>query len=232
MKPIFPSAGILSFVLLAPCAAMFLLWLSAVEVTPTEQDIAAIHTVFGDLSCAGLDDFDAQVVCIKALQVNLKARIPNMHCADRGVLIEPSDFIERNYGCCFDRARLLEKTLTYMGYEVRRLALFDATKYKKLSLIIPGVTSHATLEVLTKKGWMGVDSNELFVLMDIHHNPLTYRDIPVSKNDLLEQPSPSAFYQTELIGVYGMYSRHGLSHKPMVLAPEINWGQFFKYNFK
>jgi hypothetical protein len=208
-----------------------LLWLNSVDDEPTFEDIDAILSVFGDVTCADITDFQEQVTCIRGLQAILRVHFPDMRCAARNISIEPSEFAERGYGCCFDRARILEKTLKHMGYEVRRLAIFDSSSHQLLALAIPGVSSHATLEVLTSKGWMGVDSNELFVLIDKEKmNPLTYQDIPSFRDRLLYEPTPKKFYGNDLIGIYGLYSRHGLSHYPMVPGPEINWKQFFKYN--
>ena len=209
-----------------------LLWLNSVEDEPTPEDIDTISSVFGDVTCAGVTEFQEQVTCIRGLQTILRMQIPDMRCADRNINIEPPEFVARGYGCCFDRARILEKALKHMGYEVRRLALFDSSNHQSLTLAIPGVPSHATLEVLTSKGWMGVDSNELFVLIDKENmSPLTYQDIPSTRDRLLYEPVPKAFFGDDLIGVYGLYSRHGLSHYPMIPGPEINWKQFFLYNF-
>lgn len=217
--------------LLVLATMVILLYLSAVDDTPNAQDQEAIHKVFGNLDCSDIESFDEQVQCIQSLQSQLKARIPNMRCADRRVNVEPADFLARKFGCCFDRARMLEKTLTLMGYKVRRVALFDSGTHGYLALTKPGVSSHATLEVLTAKGWMGVDSNELFVLIDMQGNPLTYADIVDKSKNLQQQPAPNEFYTRRLINVYGLYSRHGLSHGPMIPVPEINWNQFFLYNF-
>lgn len=211
--------------------AVAVLWISAVDDQPTSEDVKVIEELFGDISCASIDDFEGQVACIRKLQVKLRQEIPNMRCAARNVLIEPAAFVERGYGCCFDRARLLEKALTHMGYSVRRVALFDSSEHGALALAIPQVPSHATLEVLTAAGWMGVDSNELFVLMSKDRKPLTYLDIANNRENLIEQPVPSTFYDQKLIGVYGVYSRHGLSHRPFIPGPEINWEQFFEHNF-
>ena len=48
------------------------------------------------------------------------------------------------------------------------------------SLITPQIRSHAASEVLTKKGWLVVDSNYPWVAIDVNNNPISIKKIQQS----------------------------------------------------
>lgn len=199
------------------------------DLTPDDRD--AINTVFAGATCESTVDFASQYACIKSLQAELRRRLPNSKCAPEGENIEPKEFLSRGHGCCYDRARILEKALVMNGFKIRHAAMYQKDRYGRFAVVVPGVPSHAALEALTEKGWMGVDSIEGFVLLAEDGRPLTYRDFFSGVHRLKEPVTPVEFYSKPLMVVYGLYSRHGQFHGVGVPVPEINYSQFLAYNF-
>ena len=146
--------------------------------------------------------------------------IGKTRCAISSDVIEPAEFIKRNYGCCFDRARFIEKTARYYGYETRHLFLIQPKYNISVSNMLPlGQSSHATSEILTSQGWLGVDSNEPFILLDGQNNTSTYRN---AIDNITRFPSmqPKNFYSNNIDIIYGLYSRHGNFHGLNLPGPE------------
>lgn len=200
------------------------------EVTP--QDRLAIAMLRADEACKNVREFESQLACARLVQTNVQRLVPDMRCAENGERIEPMNFIERGYGCCFDRARFMAKALRHYGLQTRRVSLHDRSTYGMLAYAIPGITSHASTEVLTAKGWMGVDSNEPFILLKRDGTPVTYRQLRlIPRSELAQSPTPASLYNLPLMVTYGLYSRHGRFHGPDLPAPEINYPDFVRYNF-
>lgn len=199
----------------------------------TDRDQKAIATLNASQPCAQLDSFDRQVACVRFVQRSIQTRVPDMRCAENGEPIEPLDFLERGYGCCFDRARFMAKALERYGLKTRHVSLHDRSDYGPLAYAMPGVRSHASTEVYTSRGWMGVDSNEPFLLLTREGKPVTYTQLrSMPRDQLLYQPAPGDFFDRPLLITYGLYSRHGRFHGPDLPAPEINYPEFLRYNFR
>lgn len=145
---------------------------------------------------------------------------------------EPKELYEAKTGLCYDRSRVIEKIFRYSGFETRHVSIYstDETASAIKSLITPGVSSHAVTEVLTKNGWLVVDSNDPWVSIDINCAPISINDIHLSiENSVsikwLEAP-PTSIYKKPFIIVYGLYSRHGRFYPPYNFIPDIHWGEF------
>ena len=94
------------------------------------------------------------------------------------------------------------------------------------NLLIPGTPSHAVTEVLTSRGWLGIDSNEPFILLDQDNIPNTYEK--AIHNGLIDILSENSFYKKPLTYVIGLYSRNGTFFEPYLpYIPEINFNDFF-----
>lgn len=196
------------------------------EIKP--DDILAIKMLEVSPICLNKTHFQSEVQCVESIQSAIQSLVPHRRCAVKGTTIEPLDFVQRGFGCCYDRARFAEKTLRYYGFKTRRVAIFDISSYGFFSLLVPGIPSHATTEVLTTRGWMGVDSNEMFILMSRAGDPRTYKDY---KEKQLYTLTPVSFYsKNELFVIYGLYSRNGMFHGSNLPAPEFNLTELF-YNF-
>lgn len=143
------------------------------------------------------------------------------------------DFLERGYGCCYDRARFIGKALIYYNMTTRHVALYDKTNFGLLAFLVPHVQSHATNEVFTKKGWMGIGALDRYVLMTKDGRPLTFKDLAtIPLDSLREKPNlRKSILVKPFLVIYGLYSRHGMFHGNNLPAPEINYPDFIKYNF-
>ena len=146
-------------------------------------------------------------------------------------------------GACYDRSRLIEKTLRKHGFTTRHVFIMST---KKPCGILKG-RSHAVSEVLTKEGWLVVDSNDDWVPLDIQNHPYSMKSI---KNELgilwpkWEKPirhDMKKICSEPFMFLYGLYSRHGGFYPPFrcycrwrdkkhyICFPDINWDEFL-YN--
>ncbi|WP_453972775.1 transglutaminase domain-containing protein [Amorphus sp. MBR-141] len=187
----------------------------------TEDDIEAIKTLGIERDCEEIGGkFDKEIACLKSVQHAVQS-IGSTECASKSDLIEPAEFLERNHGCCFDRARFIEKAARYFGFQTRHVFLIAPSHGFSITNALPlGQNSHATSEVLTSRGWLGVDSNEPFILLNADANPMTYREA-VSSEQGLRIMEPKEFFSQGLDIVYGLYSRHGFFHGKNLPGPEF-----------
>ena len=198
----------------------------------TARDLKAITFLQADEACSRLNSFEGQLHCVTTVQHAVQASVANRHCAKHGERIEPLDFLQRGYGCCFDRSRFIEKALEHYGLKTRHAFLFDTSEHGLLSVIIPRSPSHAASEVHTSRGWMGVDSDYPFILITHDRRPLTFDDLSdVAPEMLTHAPVPRPFFSHPLLVTYGLYSRHGRFYGPKLPAPEINYPDLLRYNF-
>jgi hypothetical protein len=189
--------------------------------TLTGEDALAIAQLQVDDLCRdSVGTFDKEIACLSAIQSRVQS-IGTPKCPGKGALIEPAELLRRNYGCCFDRARFIEKAARAFGYETRHLFLIDSAGRPFLTNLLPlGQESHATSEVLTSRGWLGVDSTEPFILVDTSAEPYTYgeaMEIAAFKDAM----RPSGFYSRQPHIVFGLYSRHGYFHGVDLPGPEF-----------
>src|SRR5690349_20672881 len=90
---------LVALVLLLAGLAIYLYWAGNVTGQVTASDRAAIAQVLPANACVDRSSFELELSCITELQARLKARVPNMQCAARGVPAEPASFLARGYGC-------------------------------------------------------------------------------------------------------------------------------------
>jgi hypothetical protein len=203
--------------------SMFCLYVAtalSVDNNITDEDIIAIESLTVDTQCKkSKGKLESEIKCLQSIQISVHS-IGETRCAISSDVIEPAEIIKRNYGCCFDRARFIEKTARYYGYETRHLFLIQPKYNISVSNMLPlGQSSHATSEILTSQGWLGVDSNEPFILLDGQNNPSTYRN---AIDNITRFPSmqPKIFYSNNIDIIYGLYSRHGNFHGLNLPGPE------------
>ena len=114
-------------VVLAVLGAGVIYGLTDVNNDLTPEDVQAINSLGVSGECHGLHDFPAELRCVRSVQLSIKTHVSDMRCADKSQIIEPDQFLARGYGCCFDRARFIEKTLQFYGFQTRHLALHHLT---------------------------------------------------------------------------------------------------------
>ncbi|HEX8642263.1 MAG TPA: hypothetical protein VF704_14055 [Allosphingosinicella sp.] len=195
------------------------------------EDVQAIAMLRVDAPCGERSGFAGEVRCIRAVQAAVLAIAPDQTCAERGEPIEPMPFIRRGHGCCFDRARFIEKALEHYGYTTRRVALYERGR-GYLGLLVAGIDSHAASEVRTARGWLGVDSEQPFILITRAGRPVRYDQYhALPPGALVQRPTQrhSFGFARPFFSIAGLYSRHGKAHGPDLPAPEINYPDFFRY---
>jgi hypothetical protein len=201
---------------------------SDVDTALTEADRATIGELGLDAECDDVSDFAGQLRCVRAIQSAQLAQAPDLACVDEyGVTShEPSAFLERGRGCCFDRSRLIEKAAAYFGLEARHVAIYNAHSWR--DMVRGGTPSHSTSEVRTERGWMVVDSNSTALGLRTDGTPLDAPALAASLRDadpLLEPHEYRDYFEGEYRSIYGLYSRHGGFYPPFVRVPDVDWAQ-------
>jgi hypothetical protein len=200
---------VLIFLTFAITAYAYVTLALSVNNTITQEDRQAIISLEVEKSCANtIGKYGDEVGCFAAIQTAILA-IGGKHCALSSDVIEPSEFIKRNYGCCFDRARFIEKAARYYGYTTRHVFLIQPKNGISLGNYLPlGQSTHATTEILTSRGWLGIDSMKPFMLIAEDTSPHTFRNA-IDNLDNFPFMQPKDFYSKEIDVIYGLYSRHG-----------------------
>jgi arylamine N-acetyltransferase len=147
---------------------------------------------------------------------------------------EPKELYEAKTGLCFDRSRVIEKILRYSGFHTRHV--FMLTKLETGSAIkaimTVGATSHAVTEVLTKNGWLVVDSNARWVSTDAEGRPISIEQLQSSVEHSVPirwgQEPPFIVYAKRFAFIYGLYSRHGYFYPPYNVVPDVNYGELLQ----
>ena len=211
------------------------LFFNQVSTEITDNDLIAINKIQSKLDCNDLSNFKGELACIDSIQKAILFISPNNICPTedccpiKGELIEPLIFINRGWGCCFDRSRFNEKLLNYVGLQTRHVFII-AKKYSSLLNFVPiNQSSHAASEVKTSLGWMGIDSNTNTKLFDGQNRVFTYRQA-IKDEQMKEKLEPKYIFLDEPDVIYGLYSRHGYSYAPKIPGPEFNINEI-KYNF-
>ena len=197
----------------------------------TAEDLKAIAMLQADAICRDRSGFAAELRCIRHVQAAQLRLVPRRMCPRKGMSIEPMPFIRRGYGCCFDRARFIEKALQHYGYTTRYVSMYSR-RYGLRGLMIPAIDSHAAVEVRTARGWLAVDSEQPFVLMTRDGRPLRYADYHDPKaGKPVQRPGPkhSFGFGAPYYVLYGLHSRHGGFHGRNLPAPEIYYPEFIRY---
>ena len=180
-----------------------------------------------DKECLKIDSYEKEIKCIKTTQESQLNLIKGTACRGKYINLGSKEVIKVNTACCFDRSRITEQALQIYGFKVRHVFLNETSKRGYFNLLIPNTISHAASEVLTSKGWLGVDSNEPFVLLDENNFPNTFEK--AIANGVINSYSEAAIYKKPMTYVIGLYSRHGAFFEPYFpYLPEINFYDFFR----
>lgn len=164
-----------------------------VDNSITPEDEGAIATLGVGPICSGAQGiYEREIECILAIQ-NSVLRIGRPECADSNDTIEPAEFLRRNYGCCFDRARFIEKAARFYGFETRHVFIIEPHDGLSFTNALPlRQSSHAASEIYTSRGWLGVDSVEPFILLSEIGEPTTYR-VAIDNLDRFPSIEPQSF---------------------------------------
>lgn len=165
-----------------------------------------------------------QLALIKRAQWAVYARTTGWIGIAQGLPREPKQLYLGRNGLCYDRSRVLEKIFTYLGFPNRHAALFarEAHTASWLTILFHHVPSHAVSEVQTKKGWLMVDSNTLWISLNTANQPVSISQFQEPGwagrwSSAILQPDRQVYNQPFIV-VYGLYSRHGLFYEPFLVG--------------
>ena len=185
--------------------------------------------------------YESQIKLIQRAQKVIYLRTIGWIGIPEGMAREPKQLYLSRSGMCYDRSRVLEKIFTYMGFTIRHLAMFERQSYQHAysTILFQHIPSHAISEVLTKKGWLMVDSNDLWISLDSNQKPVSmpqmqarYRNGEKIQWEASVLSHDEAFYNKRCIALYGLYSRHGCFYPPYVKGiPDFRVRDLF-YNFE
>lgn len=208
----------------------------------TAEDAVYISKIYDASSTAPIaqkaTSFAQQIGQIRAVQKAVLNASPVQKKIPKGHPREPKDLYTLGYAECGDRARTMAKMLEQVGYEVRHVAVYSTDKTGSAfeSLITSDrdlVRSHAIIEVLTKKGWLVVDTVDAWISLDKQGNPISMANlqkrIEVSNMPQWDGANQGQIYflfKKPFTFVYGLYSRHGYFYPPYTPIPDINWSAF------
>ena len=223
----------------------------AVDNSITEEDSNYIKKFLKDGNVKPLSvnaTYKDEIEFIAAVQASVLQIVEEGSPLPKGTTREPKDVYCAKRGACCDRSRVIEKMLRKHCFRTRHVfILYPTDKLKSFLYKDNLIDSHAATEVRTKKGWLFVDSNVPFRLLDGLKNPFS-----LQKPITLQKVHPQVLKETNepefrnrnslkkiltesYIFLYGLYSRNGQFYPPFAPSscprPEINWRELF-YNEK
>ena len=218
------------FALLAVSISFYTYFSVKVTKAITQNDYKITKLLNVDKECSNLNTYEKEIICIKNIQKAQLNLIEGTKCRGKYINLGSIEVIDENTACCFDRARITEQALQIFGFKVRHVHLNETAKRGYFNLLIPRSNSHAVTEVLTSKGWLGVDSNQQFILLDKDNFPNTYEK--AISSGLINYYSEFSLYKKPSTYVIGLYSRNGSLFEPYLpYIPEINFNDFFSNFF-
>lgn len=194
--------------------------------------------------------YEDEVGFIRAVQRAVLHSVPHGNPLPSGKPREPKDIYEAiakgQSGACCDRSRLIEKILRKHRFETRHVFMCSTKDAwcKLTAWLCPKVKNHAVSEVLTKEGWLVVDSNADWVSLDKQNHPYSMKSIQCERQILWEKPMCSDMKEIcegPFTFLYGLYSRCGKLYPPFIFCfpkpdiklcfpfPDINCCEFL-YN--
>jgi hypothetical protein len=208
-------------------SVVLVLALAHVSTDLTPEDEAALERLLTDLTPMDRDaTFSKTVELVREVQARVLAAAPTNSGIPKGQPREPADLLRLGTGLCYDRSRVIEKALAYLGLETRHLAVYGAERGALQALTTPMNPSHALSEVSTPKGWMLVDSNSPEIGLTPGGRPVSAAELAAC--DVTLESEPDFVRRTvgaKFITVYGLFSRHGEFYPPYVPVPDVHLGQ-------
>jgi hypothetical protein len=213
-----------------------LLWAHNVSTAVTDEDrtygsliLAQAGYDLATLKATGKMDFEAEVRSVIAVQDAVLKAAPENRGLPFESAREPKDIFEHKYGLCYDRSRAIEKILSWLGFTTRHVSVYSTANSSLVhALVTPQVPSHAVSEVMTRKGWMVIDSNARWIGLDSAHDAISIDDIQDQglKPWASENRDPiNKIFGDHFVQIRGLYSRHGYFYPPFTPIPDFNFGQ-------
>lgn len=201
----------------------------------SQEDKDALITIFDEDKVNAKElSFEDQINYIDKLVNKLHGQFKVLKPIQYNHKREPLQLIENGGGYCYDFSRSIEKQLIISGFKTRHAAVYLRKGSFFQTLSSKDVTSHSVCEVLTKNGWMVIDSNEPFYTQDVNGEVYSFKNLKDLEVTPTWKISPSRetskFYWPKIEYVYGLYSRHGYFYAPYNAIPDYNFRELF-YNF-
>lgn len=227
---------ILNFLILISLLTVVVLWFASVDNSLTVEDVTYIKLFHPEVVDGSLLDYAEQLKFINSVLVLVSSITSDYSGIPLNQSREPKDLYLRKSGLCYDRSRVIEKILRFNKFNIRHVSVFslDGFTSKIKALFRRGISSHAVSEVETKKGWMLLGSNNVWMAQMQNGDPLSASDIQSKIRSGEEMswlhPPHTSIYDADFIFFYGLYSRHGRFYPPFNPIPDINYSEF-KDNF-
>ena len=190
------------------------------------------------LSSLMIDDYTDEIAFIRHVQQGVLNTAKINKSIPYKTEREPKNLFQLKYGLCYDRSRVIEKILAAAGFKTRHVTVFKNPEQMPpiLKIMDPRRhASHAVTEVLTRNGWLTVDSNQPFIAVDVDFHPYSIKKIRqyavTGKTIRWADPYREFFdpvFKKDFIYIYGLYSRHGNFYPPYNGFPDINWNEFYQ----
>ena len=213
--------------------ATIVLALNAVDNSLSDDDLRYLPRYLTDIdSLQGAASYTDELNYIRAVQRSVLHIAPVQSAVPLCQKREPKEVYEAKAGQCSDRSRVIEKILRYSGFETRHVSIYSTVQAGSAlrALLTPGTPSHAITEVLTRKGWLVVDSNDAWVATDATGSPVSIQAIRTalgtSQPIAWDRRPPAEIYEQPFTYLYGLYSRHGRFYPPYNFIPDIHYGEF------
>jgi hypothetical protein len=134
-------------------------------------------------------------------------------------------------GQCYDRSRILELLLQYVGFETRYVFLVYRDDYQDNyrsrtfleAFLTRGSQTHAAVEVKTNNGWLFVDSNSPWIAETRTGEVVNANEVSQRLNGL-QSPPPHVVQRWWVVP--GLYSRSGAMYPPYWPFPDLNIPMF------
>jgi len=205
-----------------------------VDNSITDDDTKYIKKILDDKKVQPLWEnpkYEDEVAFIRAVQRAILQFVPyeeNKGPLPYGEPREPKDIYKHKdkYGACCDRSRLIEKILRKHGFTTRHVFIISTEDTGCIlgallpKALLPKVDMHSVSEVLTKKGWLVVDSNSDWMPLDKKNHPHSMKSIRYEKQILWKKwQKPmcldmKAICEGPFTFFYGLYSRRGWLYPP------------------
>jgi hypothetical protein len=223
MKRSLKIIGLIVGVLTIFAVAMFLLNSKSIELTKEDRTYIQRFLNEWDIHSTPAEvhqSFETELHFISRIQDSVLTditgeQIPHVYFAN------VRWYYEKRQGICYDRAVLMEKILLIYHFPFRHVYIyFGEEKTPELTdFFKQHITSHAALEVRTKKGWMAVGTDGNWLGATKSEELMNYfevrKELEATKGEAVGQKPitiggnvfKSTGYRFRI--VYGVYSRHG-----------------------
>ncbi len=205
------------------------LWTGSVNNAVRSEDLHAMIQ-FGilkphEIAAANRWGSMQQQTALMELVRRVHSTVTKFEGIENGQDREPLDVLQRSSGVCFDRARVIEKAATAMGFETRRVFLVYGGWSQ---LLKPGGPTHTLVEVKWQGVWvfLGTLTPVTGFAKDGHAWSVSDLRILASTDPLrLRTFGWKEILPRDFLPVVGLYSRHGQHYPPFTPVPDFSPGQ-------